>query len=336
MLMKNERKNKPFVKKDRQIFYYIYKITFLRGYPTGRYYIGKRTYCGPSIIQDKYAGSGTFCFAYYKKYGKIAGDTYIKEILEINPSQKINRDREDYWVGTKYKDDPLCMNIVAGGAGSADHDINCYVQDQYKKDINQYELDGTFIRTWHGIREAARELRVNRSGITNCLSGKKPSAFGYQWKYYEGNTDNIRPHQSVNPVDQFSIMGDYIASFNSPSIASKETGICSGSILEVCRGNGKRKTAGGFVWRFKGENFDKYSLEHKPSSRVYTKRDRELWQLNLNGALVKTWKNVDEAAKTLNIAISSIYMVTKGRRKSAGGYKWIFTDQLSEKEVISA
>lgn len=71
--------------------HYIYKIHFLCGFPTGRYYIGKHT---GKKVTEKYAGSGNFCFAYYKKYGKIEGETYIKEILEINPSAEINNQRE--------------------------------------------------------------------------------------------------------------------------------------------------------------------------------------------------------------------------------------------------
>lgn len=79
-----------------QKFYYIYKIHFLCGFPSGRYYIGKRTYQGVEISRDRYTGSGNFCEAYFKKYGKTEGETFIKEILEINPSKKINDDREKF------------------------------------------------------------------------------------------------------------------------------------------------------------------------------------------------------------------------------------------------
>lgn len=85
-----------YKKKNTQTFHYIYKITFLRGYPTGRYYIGKRTCYEVSIDKDSYTGSGNFCHTYFKKYGKIAGDTYLKEILEINPSWEVNKDREKF------------------------------------------------------------------------------------------------------------------------------------------------------------------------------------------------------------------------------------------------
>ena len=42
------------------MIHYIYKITFLKGNPKGRYYYGKRTYRGKNILNDKYHGSGNF------------------------------------------------------------------------------------------------------------------------------------------------------------------------------------------------------------------------------------------------------------------------------------
>ena len=94
----NDNENKKR-KRERPKFFYIYKIHFLCGYPSGRYYIGKRTYRGSEIKNDPYTGSGNFCKSYFKKYGEISGVTYIKEILEINPSNKINLKREKILIG---------------------------------------------------------------------------------------------------------------------------------------------------------------------------------------------------------------------------------------------
>lgn len=79
--------------------HYIYKIHFLCGFPSGRYYIGRHTHKGNDLSKDKYTGSGNFCKAYFKKYGKKEGITYIKEILEINPSKQINLYRENIVIG---------------------------------------------------------------------------------------------------------------------------------------------------------------------------------------------------------------------------------------------
>ena len=85
---------------------------------------------------------GNFCKAYYKKYGKILGETYLKEIIEINPSEDINSLREKELIGNLYISDPLCMNMVAGGERIAIETNNS------AKPVIQYDLKGNLIATY--------------------------------------------------------------------------------------------------------------------------------------------------------------------------------------------
>ena len=48
------------------------------------------------------------------------------------------------------------------------------------KPILQFDLDGNFIREWSSATDVGREVKCN---ICNCLKGKRPSAYGYIWKY---------------------------------------------------------------------------------------------------------------------------------------------------------
>ena len=52
-----------------------------------------------------------------------------------------------------------------------------------KKPILQYTKDGEFVKEWNSMCEAARELSINQSSISQCANGKKKSAGGYIWKY---------------------------------------------------------------------------------------------------------------------------------------------------------
>ena len=316
-----------------QYFHYIYKIIFLCGKPSGRYYYGKRTYYGVAVENDNYTGSGLFCFAYFKKYGVIEGKTYIKEIIEINPNLETNCIRENYWIGDKYKTDSLYMNLVSGGKGTADHNTCCYVQDKYKKDICQYDLYGNFIRSWHGIREACRELQINRSGVIACLSGRKPSAFGYQWRYSDNTEESIKSLYKTTPVVQYSRIGKVIAEYDSSTKAEKITGINCSSINSTCKG--ERPSAGNYVWRFKGDDFHKYRtklIDPKDKNRIYTKKIRPILQFTKEGEFIKEYQNISDAMRALGktSSTSTIYQVANGRtkRKTAYGYKWKFKDQL--------
>ena len=325
----NENENEN---EKRKYYHYIYKIIFLKGEPEGRYYLGKRTYFGLSIDRDSYTGSGLFCKAYFKKYGSINGETYIKEIIEINTSIEENKLREDFWIKDKYKTDPLCMNLVAGGSGSPDHDTNCYVQDKYKKDIAQYDLYGNFIRSWHGIREAARDLKVNRTGIQNCLSGRKPRAFGYQWRYSNGTEEPIEPFYKILPIKQYTKNGEFVAEFESPCEAENKIKINAGSIKQVC--DGKRISAGNYIWRYKEDPFDKYRttiIDPKDKNREYKKKIRPVLVYHKTGEFVKEFKNISEAIEWLGKGKPAmIYEVINGKRKSAYGYIWNFKENVND------
>lgn len=60
--------------------------------------------------------------------------------------------------------------------------------EKISKPINQYDLNGNFIKRWNSAREAARELGYkNHSNITGCCKGKYgfKTAYNSIWKYAE-------------------------------------------------------------------------------------------------------------------------------------------------------
>lgn len=156
------------------VTFYIYKIIFLCGFPCGRYYIGQHMHRG-KLENDRYTGSGNFCKAYFKKYGKLFGKTYIKEILEINPSEEINKIREKEIIGNLYKTDPLCMNLIEGGSATP---IN--PQKDNGMSIVQYDLLGNIVNIYQTQLEAAAAVgSTNSSGISRCCLNKCDSYYGY-------------------------------------------------------------------------------------------------------------------------------------------------------------
>ena len=49
--------------------------------------------------------------------------------------------------------------------------------------IYQYTKEGIFIKEWHSISEASRELNINNSNLSMCAGGKRAVAGGYRWSY---------------------------------------------------------------------------------------------------------------------------------------------------------
>lgn len=52
-----------------------------------------------------------------------------------------------------------------------------------KKKINQYDLEGNFIRQWESLAEIGRYFNCNYTNFSLCCSGKSKSAKGFVWKY---------------------------------------------------------------------------------------------------------------------------------------------------------
>jgi len=51
--------------------------------------------------------------------------------------------------------------------------------------VNQYDLEGNFIKTWNKIKEASMAMGkpLDTASITCCCKGKQKTAFGFKWKY---------------------------------------------------------------------------------------------------------------------------------------------------------
>lgn len=51
------------------------------------------------------------------------------------------------------------------------------------KKVNQYDLEGKFIKTYGSAREAGRITKIDRADISKCAVGKKKTAGGFVWDY---------------------------------------------------------------------------------------------------------------------------------------------------------
>ena len=159
------------------IIYYIYKIHFLCGFPSGRYYIGKHKHSG-SLSNDKYTGSGNFCKAYFKKYGKKEGITYIKEYKsQLEASTVVGLD-------TSSAISKCCISKQGSAGGfiwrfkgdpaPTIKDINIY-----SIPILQYNKSGDIIATFSSIIEASNITGICADSISGCCSHKRKSGGGY-------------------------------------------------------------------------------------------------------------------------------------------------------------
>ena len=59
------------------------------------------------------------------------------------------------------------------------------MSESRSKKVDQFNLEGNFIRTWISMCQVERELGISHGHISNCCKGKRKSAGKFKWKYHE-------------------------------------------------------------------------------------------------------------------------------------------------------
>lgn len=157
-------------------------------------------------------------------------------------------------------------------------------RDAHKKSIISIDLSTKEYEYFDAIKDAEIKYGYLHSNIGNCCKIKSRSYKNKIWRYYNDITlpinvdflideyykyreksqdirkENISSSQKVRlskiaqkynskPVLQYSLDNNLIAEFRSIKDAEDKTNIQASSISAVC--SNKRKTAGGYVWKYK-------------------------------------------------------------------------------------
>lgn len=185
-----------------------------------------------------------------------------------------------------------------------------------KKVVIQYDLEGNLLREWEGVVDIKKDLNLDVSG---CCLGKQKTCGGFIWRYkdnlFDLNLDKL--DENSKKVTQYDLSGNLLNTFNSIFEASKYTSINQGNIGECCRGN--YKSAGGFIWRFFGDNTPK---------RYTNKIMRSVCQFDLEGNFIEKFDSLVEAAKKTGSRPNCIQMCCVGRYKSSNGYIWKYKNNI--------
>lgn len=65
------------------------------------------------------------------------------------------------------------------------HSYNELNRNKRYRKVNQYSVEGEFIKTWDSMVNIEKDLNILYQNIYQCCKGKSKTAGGYKWKYYE-------------------------------------------------------------------------------------------------------------------------------------------------------
>jgi NUMOD4 motif/NUMOD1 domain len=122
-------------------------------------------------------------------------------------------------------------------------------------------------------------------------------------------------------VSQYTKHGTKIGTYSSAADAERATGIHATAIGAIA--NGKKTTAGGFVWRWGAEKRTdiKALLAQRKQQRrlVY---GQKVTQYDFNGNKIACYPSLQDAEAATNANENAIRLVIKGVYKSAKGFYW--------------
>lgn len=109
-------------------------------------------------------------------------------------------------------------------------------KEKMSKKVNQYTLEGVYIKTWKSISSVKEEGKIVTSHITACCRGKINSIGGFMWRYFEGNTNNIKPYKYTGSKEVLlvDLENNTIKEYSSMKEAAKDLELSITTIRTRC------------------------------------------------------------------------------------------------------
>lgn len=225
--------------------------------------------------------------------------------------------------------------------------------------VEQYTIEGKFIKSYSSLKEAAKAVGKSHSNISNVCTGKQKTCGGFIWKY--GKQKKRGKSDLENETKEWKILKRFPGHKISKdgrvySISYRKTLV--GSVrpdgrrsVTIADKDGKLITIA--VYRLVAQaylpNPNKYKkvnhLDHDPSNdnvenlewcdhrrdSQYTydmelnKQAKPVLQFSLNGkTIIKRYKSASEACKVLKLPQGSLSNVLNGRNQTCHGFRWCY------------
>lgn len=155
---------------------------------------------------------------------------------------------------------------------------------------------------------------INGDKTNNCKDNLEWCSYSDNEKHAWDN--HLNNSEAVDrAVLQYTMNGVFVKEYKNCAEAVRKTGIKH----VHCAAKGARKSAGGYIWKFKYEQQLKDTGHKKP-----------VVQYDLSGKIIATYDSISDAARATDINRKGINDCCNKKIKTSGGYIWKF---LSEEIV---
>lgn len=119
------------------------------------------------------------------------------------------------------------------------------------KAVCQYTKEGVFVQEFESIMAAATGIGIPQCApeISSCCHGKLKTARGFIWRHKGEPAPQPFVDTSIRQIEQYTITGEYVATYNSIVEAANALNVKPNSINNnLC---GKSHSAFGYKWKYK-------------------------------------------------------------------------------------
>lgn len=221
------------------------------------------------------------------------------------------------------------------GFGVTEYEIRSRAQTKVsetrKKPILQYDLKGNLIKRYTCLQEAVAVTGFSETNIRQVCNHNMYTANGYIWchedepRAIEELIAEIPLAKTKRPIEQYSLTGQLVATFDSITEAAKILDVHRSSIENALAN--KSYNCKGYLWKYQ-DDLEPIEEKVKRNNEKNNYQKIAINQYDLNGNYIATYPSAAEAA----IAIdkpgngSSITKACKGKLKSAYKFKWAYAD----------
>lgn len=294
----------------------IYKITS----PSGKIYIGQTGDYKKRLNSYR----GMQCKKQAKLYWSFLKYGFKEHVFKIvKTCTKIELNHFECFYINMYNtfNTKMGLNLRSGGHNSKMSDSTKKKLSEGRKGDKHHHYGKKFSDEWKN------KIRLGNTGkvktkeqlqrMSAALKGRKmPPHFSILIsKRFKGKTGALCFNST--PISQYTKNGVLLMQWKCSMDVNRQLGINHRNVMSVCRG--ERNIAGGFVWRYKDDSFDKHTV-YKPGDL----KMKIVVMYDLDGKPIKRFSSLREAAIKLNRDTSCISRWCKNGIDTKGEYRWGF------------
>jgi len=190
----------------------------------------------------------------------------------------------------------------------------------------QFLPEGGFV-DWLSTADIQRETGMGKGNISSCCVGRRPSAYGFEWKRMEGEPERLfNPDKDDRALvmprktfyRQFLPEGGYF-DWQSPADVERETGMKAGYVSDCS--SGRLPSAYGFKWKLMAGEAERLFNPDKDDRALVMPRKTFCRQFLPEGGYVD-WQSPSDVERETGMGGKGIARCLSGGRLSAYGFKW--------------